>query len=420
MNKYFLSLGLAVAGTSSLHAAYAPDIGPDAARMWSASATLRGFYDNNYTTGNTKAGSAGFEFSPEIKLNVPLQQTEFGLRYIYGLYYYQARQNLDQKPIDQSQQVDLWLDHAFTERWSMRAEDSMIYSQEPQLNGINSLPFRTSDNNLYNTATISLRTDWSRLFSTVLGYQNTLNIYQNTGGTATAPSYAGLLNRVGNTAWLDLQFQVKPETMLLVGGSITALNYTGDEPIAPGVPNDVMSDSRNANSYIGYVGGQHQFLPDLSLYAKVGVQYSDYYNDPQGATEVNPWGKITLTYNYLPGDYAELGFIQAQNATDEVSPTTNGGITLSQISSLIYGKLTHELTPKLTGTLIGTGQFSTYNGGTYNNDTDKLFSMGANLSYAFNRHFSAEVGDSFDELTSDIPGRGYNRNRVYAGVTATY
>jgi len=66
----------------------------ETAKLWSVSGTLRGFYDDNYNTqpsGTFKRSSFGFEFSPYVSLNVPLQQTELGLRYTYGLYYYQAR-----------------------------------------------------------------------------------------------------------------------------------------------------------------------------------------------------------------------------------------------------------------------------------------------------------------------------------------
>ena len=82
--------------------------------MWNVAGTLRGFYDDNYDTApsGAKIGSFGFEVSPQISLNVPLQQTELGVRYIYGLYYYEKREDWDQDPIDQTHQFDLWLDHA--------------------------------------------------------------------------------------------------------------------------------------------------------------------------------------------------------------------------------------------------------------------------------------------------------------------
>ena len=50
MKKFFVSVGLIAAGTASLQAAYAPVWDSMAASMWSVSGTLRGFYDDNYTT----------------------------------------------------------------------------------------------------------------------------------------------------------------------------------------------------------------------------------------------------------------------------------------------------------------------------------------------------------------------------------
>jgi len=96
MKKLFVSVGLIAAGTASLQAAYAPDWNSTSASMWSVSGTLRGFYDDNYTTApsGSKVGSYGLEVTPQVSLNVPLQQTELGMRYIYGLYYYQRRQDL--------------------------------------------------------------------------------------------------------------------------------------------------------------------------------------------------------------------------------------------------------------------------------------------------------------------------------------
>jgi hypothetical protein len=44
--------------------------------------------------------------------------------------------------------------------------------------------------------------------------------------------------------------------------------------------------------------------------------------------------------------------------------------------------------------------------------------LGANLSYSFNPHVSAEIGYNFDDLTSSV--QKYQRNRVYVGVTGTY
>jgi len=414
------------AGTAGLQAAYAPDQGSmDATRMWSLSGSLRGFYDNNYTTGNKQSGSGGFEVSPQVSINVPMQQTEFGMRFTYGLYYYQARANENQDSIDQTFQTDLWLDHAFSERWQVRVNDSFIYAQNPQLNtgGAVSNPFRTSQSYIANNGTVTLHTDWTREFSTSIYYQSAFYQYEENGGDQFNPSLAGELNRLGNTAGIDFQWHQRPTTMFFVGGNFNQVNYTGDEQIGfdPITGKVYVSDSRNSRSEAAYVGTTHNFTPNLTFTGRFGAQYTDYYNDSTQNPAWNPYGNLSLTYTYQPGCYAEIGFNQSMNSTDEVSVNANNGsITVSQESSVIYGSINHQITPKLKGSLIGQVQFSSFNGGTYDGDVDDFYSAGVNFSYAFNRHFSVDIGDNFDQLNSQVPGRGYNRNEVYAGVTATY
>ena len=434
MKKLFVSLGLIAAGTASLQGAYAPDWNSMEASMWRISGTLRGFYDDNYTTApsGAKHGSFGFEFSPQLELNVPLQQTEFGLRYTYGLYYYQRREDWGQNPIDQTHQFDLWLDHAFTERWQGKVQDSFVVGQEPELIGGGQVA-RTEGNNIRNTGTLTLNTDWTRLFSTALNYQNSFYDYEDSGATdadllpgGNGASLAGSLNRIEQSVSLDFKWRIAPETLAFFGGMFGVVNYIGDEPIALNPvyptkgPQIYYSDVRDSRSYFGYIGVQRSMLANLSFNARGGLQYTENYNDPFGATSCNPYADLSLIYTYLPGSYAQIGFTQTQNATDTVSPDTNGHITLNQESSTVYASINHKLTPKLLGTAIGRWQHSVYNGGSYNNQALDYYSLGVNLSYSFNQHFSADAGYNLDNVDSQVPGNSYTRNRVYLGVTAAY
>jgi len=429
MKKFFISVGLIAAGTASLQAAYAPDWNSKSASMWSVSGTLRGFYDDNYETApnGVKRGSFGFEVSPQLEFNVPLQQTELGMRYIYGLYYYQKREDLGENPIDQTHQFDLWVDHAFTERWQARARDSFVMGQEPELIDSGTITRRISGNNIRNTGTLTLNTAWTRLFSTALNYQNSFFDYQNSGATTAnlatqGASLAGLLNRIEQSVSLDFQWHVAPETVAFFGGQFGAVNYIGDEPIAinPGIvgPPIYYSDVRDSRSYYAYVGLQRRMLANLSFIGKGGMQYTENYND--NATSLNPYADISLVYTYLPGSYAQIGFTQTQNATDQVTPDANGRITLQTESSTIYASLNHKLTSKLLGTVIGRWQHSVYNQGLYNNQAFDYYNLGVNLSYSFNEHFSVDAGYNFDNIVSQIPGNSYTRNRIYLGVTAAY
>jgi Putative beta-barrel porin 2 len=434
MRKMFVCAGLAVAGTASLQLACAQDLNSmETSKLWSVSGTLRGFYDDNYNTapsGPNRRGSYGFEVSPSLSLNVPLQQTELGLKYTYGLYYYQDREHLDQDPVDQTHQLDLWVDHAFTERWQGKVQDTLAVGQEPQLlNGGGALT-RVSGNNVHNFGSISLNTQWTRLFSTALSYQNNYYDYQNSGfNPAPAPfgtaSYNGLLTRLQHDVSLDVNWMLQPTLTAFIGYQFEQINYTGDEQVGVNLltGGPIMSDNRDSRSQFGYVGAQYSPLDNVNLAAQAGIQYADYYNPEAGAPstdQVSPYAKLSGSYTYLPGSYVQLGFTQARSATDIIAPTASGKVTEDQESSIVYGTINHQITPKLIANLLGQVQYSTFNQGVYNNQSETWYTMGLNLAYNINPHVSAEVGYNFDYLSTDVPGQAYHRNRVYIGVTGTY
>jgi hypothetical protein len=431
MRKFFVCAGLAVAGTTSLQAAYAPDLNPmETAKLWTVSGTLRGFYDDNYNTqptGPGKRSSFGFEVSPSVGLNVPLQQTELGLRYTYGLYYYQDRESLGQNAIDQTHQLDLWVDHAFTERWSAKVQDSLAVGQEPQLLNGGTL-LRAQGDNFHNDGSIAVDTQWTRLLGTTISYENNFYDYQNSGGNGAtgSASLAGLLNRLDHNISLSANWRLQPTLLAFVGYQFEQVNYIGNEIISgPPATLGVITHSKNrdSRSHIGYVGAQYTPLDNVTLAANAGIQYADYYNPAPGSpstSQVSPYAKLSGTYTYLPGSYVQLGFTQSRNATDVVAPTASGKITEDQESSVIYGALNHQIMPRLVGSLTGQIQYSTFNGGTVDGQSQTWYSLGLNFAYTFNPHVSAEVGYNFDDLTSSVPGQKYDRNRVYLGVTGTY
>jgi len=427
MKKFFISVGLVAAGTASLHADYAPGLNSmETTKFWSVAGTLRGFYDDNYNTApnGQKQGSAGYEVSPSVSFNVPMQQTEFDVKYTYGLYYYQDRRDQGNDPYDQTHQVDLWLDHAFSERWQSTVHDTFAVGNEPGLpnNGAAiAQPQRVQSDYYFNDANVSLTTDWTRLFSTVLSYYNGYYDYTQSGGTATNPSQNGLLTRDEQSVAIDLQWAVAPETTALIGFQYAWVNYWGDEPIAESNGNTFYSSSRNNTSYIPYVGLQHSFLANLSVSAKVGAQITEFSDNTASQNYTTPWVNSSATYTYAEGSYAQLGVTHSQNATS-IATASNGQVTQNQQSTVISASVNQEITAKLMGSIIGSVQLSQFNQGAYNNDTEQFYSFGANLNYAFNQHLSAELGYNFDCLqSSSVAAAGpYSRNRVYIGVTAAY
>ena len=440
MKRYFVSAGLAALSAATLESAMADDAtGP---KYWSVGATLRGFYDDNYAISPDQKGSAGIEFLPTVSLHVPLQQTDMGIRYTYGLYYYQDRQDLGVNAFDQTHQVDLWLDHSFNERWRTKITDTFSSGQEPELLNPNPVvgvatPYRVNGDNISNHGGIGLDTDWTRLLSTSLTYDNALYDYSQSGATANSgsimtgglggPSLAGILDRIEESVALDVKWHLQESTTVFVGYQFSWVNYTGGEPIAlaivPGLANPVTYTSSDRDSYThyGYVGLEQDFTPNLSATIRAGASYNDVYGDPYyPTTSWAPYADVSLSYTYIPGSYVQLGFTHDIGATDQVAPSNIGQLTQYAENSVVYMDINHRFTPKLVATVIGRLQYSTYEGGADSNFDTTDYGLGLNLSYQINQHLSVDTGYNYDNVVSDIPGYSYSRNRVYLGITANY
>lgn len=427
MKKIFITVGLAAASTAFLPLANAQEVESSTpVKWWNVSGKLRGFYDDNYLVTQKKTGSFGFELSPRLTANWDLQQTDIGIRYTYGMYYYLDRATKGQNPIDHTHQGDLWFDHAFNSRMKLNLNDSLVVAQDPQLVNGGAMN-RVGGNNVANHGNGTFTVDWTRKFSTATYYENDLYIYsdaQNGSNTppGTNPSNATLLNRMEQRVGTDLQWHFQPETMGFVGYAFSWVRYTGGQQITlPYLGTPIYSDARNYNAHYIYVGASHVFTPSLSGSAKVGATYVDSYNNPiQSSTSWAPYADINATYTYIPGSYLQLGFRQIINSTDIVAPNSQGQLTQYQQSSVVYGTLNHQFTSKLHGSLIGQYQFSKYEDGAYGGQGDNMLSLGVNLNYQITQHLAAEAGYNFDELFSNLSGRGYTRNRVYLGLGANY
>jgi hypothetical protein len=437
MKKLFVSAGLVAIGAAALESAMADDTGP---KYWTAGATLRGFYDDNYNIqGSGNKGSAGVELMPEISVHVPLRQTDMGIRYTYGLYYYQDRNDVSDNPFDQTHEVDLWLDHAFNERWDGKVTDTFAVGQEPELLTPNpssgqATPYRINGNNLANHGNVELDTIWTRLLSTALRYSDNFYDYQNKGastaggvlhtGNQPGASLAGLLNRVEHNIALDLKWELDPETTILTGYEFDYDDYTGNEPIAatfnPKHPYYFSSD-RDTRVHKIYLGVQEQFLPNLQAIVEAGGEYVDAYADPLfPSSNWDPYASVSASYTYLPGCFVQLGFNQDISASDQVTPDSTGRMTQYSEDSVVYLSVNHKITQKLTGQVIGRVQYSSYQGGLASSQDSTDYSLGANLTYQIDQHFSVDAGYNYDNVTSGLAGYGFTRNRVYLGLTVGY
>jgi hypothetical protein len=425
MKKIVASVGLVALGASGLQAVSPPG---EAGRPWSLSATLRGFYDDNLnTTPSDKVQAWGVEVSPALVISYPWEQTTLDFAYIYSFKDYDHRPAGNTANYDQTHTLSASLLHSFNERSQLSVKDSFVIGQEPDIlragNTFDTFQ-RISGDNQRNYGAINYDGRFSRQLGYEIGYANTYYNYDNQGpiidpfGNVT-PSYSGLLDRLEHVIHLDARWQVKPQTVAVVGYQFREMDYTGDEIIGlDDSGNFMMSDVRNSRSHYGYVGVDHVFRPDLSGSLRAGARYSDYFNNPFDQNGVSPYALASMKYTYAPQSSFEAGITYDQTATDLFSAAP-GSITVDAQTFSLYGALNHRITRKLFGSINGQYQNTTYNGGQLNNQTDQFFLVGLNLTYRFNPHFSTEIGYNYDNLNSAV-SQSFDRNRVYLGLTATY
>lgn len=423
MKELIASAGLVVIGATGLKAQNAPGLTRlETTKPWSISASLRGFYDDNYFaqgknifTGQDFAEeSFGFEVRPRIAFNLPREQTFIGGAYTYSLKYYEDRSD---EPMDHSHEVDLKLDHRFSERLKIAFTDSFVYAQEPEVveggAGGTITTFRTDADVMRNRASAELSAQATETFGAALGYENGWYDYRDEDD---AGSRSALLDRMEHFFRIDGRWQGRPDLVGIVGYQLGIISYSSSELLVPG--GTLTGEDRDSMSHYGYVGAEYTVSEELSAAGRVGVEYTDYTELDE--TDLSPYADLNATYRYVPGSYFQVGLRHRRNPTDVAGDGTVDGVTLDQETTTVYGSLHHRITARISANLVGQYQHSTFNGGTADDEVDNFLLAGLNLQYDINQNWTVEGGYNYDRLDSDVGGRSFSRNRIYAGVRLQY
>lgn len=459
MNKITTTAGLLALGAVSLKAEmFAPAEGSQqAAKPWTVSATLRGFYDDNYTT-SPKSGagvvggrrdSFGFEVSPSANINMIMDQTAFSLGYVYSLRWYEDRDDLGLSATDQSHQVSAKLSHAFSPRYKIDVSDSFALFQEPNLAdpGILTTYYRTEGDNIRNNVAGSFSAGITDNLAVVLGYSNLFYDYDQEANDISGFPFFGvnsrsaLLDRVEHQGTIDIRQVLLPKTVGVAGYRFQYVDYTSGDLIGLPVPGlAYRPDARDSYSHYMYLGVDQQLLSNLNGSVRVGAQYTKYDKLDQLPALIaqpedsnwSPYVDANLTWTYMPGSYAQLGVKHQRSQTDVgvvLAPTA--APILDAESTTVYGSLNHRIFGGvghgLVASLVGQYQNSSYDNNVAPDFSDNYFLAGVNLTYEINRFLATEVGYNYDRLDSDLDSaaaggipRSFTRNRVYIGVRASY
>jgi len=421
MKRLITCASLVAVGVASVDAQ--PVGEPSLSKLWSVSAKLRGFYDDNYNTAPDnpnpnfpyeKAESFGISVAPSIGLNLIGDQTTLNLRYDFDLRWYESREDDN---IDMYHSASLNFDHRFNERYRIEVYDQFAYADEPAIiesGGQQSTFFRSDDENLRNYAGLGFYGSFTENWGYRLGFENTIYDYSEEG----PGSRSALLDRIENKPTIDFRRVLQPNTVALVGYSYTDVDYTGDDYLIL-VPVGPKSDLRNSRNHFAFAGLDHNFTERADAKIRVGAQIADYYN--AGDDQLSPYADALFGYTYAEGSRVQLGVKTGMIATDIAVAQDLSGVTLGADSTTTYVGVNHRLTSRLNAQARGMWQMLSYFGdSSYSDEWDNYFTVDVGLTYTLNTYVALEGGYLWDRLDSDIPNRSFARNRGYLGVRATY
>lgn len=425
MKRLITCAGLAAIGAVSIQAQSGD---PALGKPWSISATLRGFYDDNYSTAPSDPGpgsvkkeeSWGVNIAPGVKYDFLREMTRLSASYKYDMRWFEARSSDE---VDDSHMVDLSADHTFNDRVKVGVHDSFVYSSEPQIADPGGATYlRYGDATVFrNYGGTYVQFGLTEQLGTRVTYENANYDYVDDG----PGSRSALLDRMEHGVTADLRYNLSETTVGMFGYKYGHVGYASSDTfldptwLAAGDPNPT-GEFRNQDAHYGFVGADYSATSALKLMARVGFVHAEY---PKANADsmTAPFADASLCYSYMEGSTATFGVKHDIRPTD-VSMQVQGkdDVTISQEATTLHLSFHQKITPKLYGDLRGYWQSGSFNGGRYDGETDNFYNLDAGLAYSLTKNVAAEIGYAYDKLDSDIKYRGFDRNRFYFGINATY
>jgi len=420
MKNILKTAGVAAAAVAGFQTnSIAQPVTVDDSKWWHVSASLRGFYDDNYTIApnDLARDSFGFEVRPGFDVGHQGEQHLIKLSGVYSGRYFDDR---DDDQWDHGFMADLNGEYQLSESHVFRLSDNFTYSSEPTIldRGTAVTLLRADGTNMRNLGDVKYIGQFTPLFGVEVGYGNTFYDFDSDG----PGSYSAILDRLEHLFRAETRWTLTPTLVGVVGYWYEMVNFTDDEPISVGSP--FQSDVRDSSSHYFIGGLDYTVSPHCFISLRGGAQNITYDNLPDEPDEWNGFGDVSATFEYMEGSFFRVGGRYGRNRTDVIGAsgpaTTYDQLTLDQETFLAYGTVSHKLTENLTAQASGQLQFGSFNGGTYDDESEGMYLVGISLIYDINQYLALEAGYNYDRLDSDDSTRTYSRNRVFLGVRGQF
>jgi hypothetical protein len=162
-------------------------------------------------------------------------------------------------------------------------------------------------------------------------------------------------------------------------------------------------------------GVDHSFSPRLNSSLRAGMEFRDYEATGQ---KTEPYGEATLTY--AAGKRSSLNWTNRYSIEE---PDVPGAPSRTTYRTGLQAK--HQVIPRIIATLAFYYQHDTNQGVTNASTTAPAFSedsfdLALSVRYAITHYLGVEVGYNRTDILSDIPLRGYTRDRLHGGLNFAF
>jgi len=421
MNKLIASVGAIALGTSVIQAVETGALNAQQTKKaWSVSASLRGFYDDNFNSqpSATKESSTGAEIGAGVDYGVAGDMTSVNFGYDFNARYYEKALNAANDRSDFTHNLNATLTHAASERLRFTANEQFVVGQEPEFLAQGSTisnPQRVSGDNYRNSASVGANFQATSRLGLGVNYNNSITDYEDEGDDSSSSR----LDRMEHTVAFQPSWVLTQQTVAIGRIQYSRSDFAReDELLQTGFTST--GKSRDSRSLVISGGLQHEFNNNLSGSFEIGGQRVEFPNNPATKETWTPWAEASVDYQLQSQTSIRAGVSYRRSPSDLVASVSNSDFVTDAKAASIYAELSHQLSQRFEIGASARYQSLEFNGGIFDGRKDNFLLLGLNAAYQINPNLEANAGYNFDDLSSDAPGRTYERNKVYLGLTARY
>ncbi|WOO39745.1 transporter [Rubellicoccus peritrichatus] len=390
MKQLFSSLTALLLASSSLFAVYAPIPIQEQGKALTFSIDAGGYYDSNiFGSETTPVQSYVAEINGRLTANYSLTDQTFLSAYYDLEYLY-----LENRPGDKNlfnNRLGASVDHTFSPTMFLSVSDDFSLIQNPDSAIIASAPLQTDQSYLGNVFDIAFTMQVLEKLALVNKYRNYYINYDDS-------NLAQQLDRMEHLYGLELDYQYLPEWTIVGEYRFKYNDYRNNAP------------PKNSASNFLLAGFDYQFLEQLTLLARVGVDFRDRDSAPE---ETSPYGELTAVYQLGERSFVSGAFTYGIFETSDTTQFLDSEDAIFIVNSEVF--VTDFIA--LSGSVLF--QYSQLQGrGGIPDADERTVRTGLGVSYLPTPNWAVIANYDYDFINSDVPGRSQVRNRI--GLSGRY